>query len=146
MKILRSHTLPRSMRLLNYGAIIVFLLVVCLDLLLAERAVAEWKMMVQSRTVPINQENVTVTFTYAWDDPILQTTLPIIVRRTVGWAFWTGSLPYDTTDSNGVTWNSTVESWSNIICEAGSPPRAVEIYLHRVGWVYVSCIMATYAT
>ena len=110
----------------------VFLVAFCLGTLLTRPATAAWRMTVQSRTVTVGEMGVTVTLTYSWDIALNAVVLPIVVRSTRNWAFWTGNLPYDTTDlegnrfTQGVTWDPNVASWSGIIREMRPNPSSYD--------------------
>jgi hypothetical protein len=74
----------------------IFGMIVCLSLWGGSAALAEWRIDVESKTVPAGADSVTVAVRAHWSEPLTALTLPIIVRAVTLGSFWTGALPYDT--------------------------------------------------
>jgi len=84
-------------------------LAVCLSLMFAHSAFAIYAVEYETKTVSQGQTGVQVYLKVFSDLRYGQTTIPTVVRTVSGGAFWTGTLPYDTTQQGGVavgvTWN-----------------------------------------
>jgi len=74
----------------------------------------EWRIDIESKTVPADATGVTVDFTLYWDVTMSTLTLPVVVREIDPGAFWTGDLPVDTTGGTprGITWNWSNPGWA----------------------------------
>jgi len=85
-------------------------LAACLVLFLGANVLAQpevgYDYTIQSLTVGENATGVVLDIQAQYAVNMAALTLPVVVRETSGGAFWTGSLPYDTTGNaaNGVTW------------------------------------------
>ena len=70
---------------------------------------AAWRVEIESKIVEPGSSGVTVDFIAAWERPLGGVTIPVVVRQLDPGTFWTGSLPYHTSQgSHGVSWDSLV--------------------------------------
>jgi len=92
-------------------------LAVLLAFVCAASAATEWRMEIESKTVYPGQTDVSLNVTYAFDLRIVQSCLPIIVREITPGAFWAGTLPCDTTDTDGNRWPQGV-AWNYLLTDA----------------------------
>jgi len=103
---------------MKFSSRIVVVLVAML-LCCAVNASAEWRIDFESKTVSPNETGVTVEVTTYWDLAMVQMSIPVIVREIDPGAFWTGTLPYDTTAQGGtpvgVQWNWSNPGWASLI-------------------------------
>lgn len=60
---------------------------------------AEWRVSIESKTVPAGQTNVHINFNIAFDLCLAGVTVPIAVRAITPGSFWAGQLPYDTSNN-----------------------------------------------
>jgi len=78
--------------------------------LYAAKGSAEWRVDIESETVPASQTEVTVAITLYTDLSVGMVAIPLVARELDPGSFWTGSLPVDCDPYpvQGVIWN-----WQN---------------------------------
>ena len=92
--------------------------VLVLALFCGANAFAEWRVEIESKTVPPGKTDVTLYFRLYNPSPIVHFALPLVVQEIneppIG-AFWTGHLPVDTLTptQHGVAWNWANPSWAD---------------------------------
>lgn len=95
---------------LRLAATVLLIFAACI--MLTSSVSAEWRVDIESKTVPAGATGVTIGVTAYWDLPLGAFALPVIVREIDPGSFWSGFLPYDTGGcadyhpfAHGVTWN-----------------------------------------
>ncbi len=86
-------------------------------LMFTTTAAADWYIQFESKEVTAGQQNATIELSAAWEVKLMTLEVPIVVRSLDPGAFWTGTLPYDSTGLNddfGVTWNWADPDWADL--------------------------------
>jgi len=85
----------------------------------AGSAFAEWRVEIESKTVGMGQTGVTLGITASWDREINTLVVPVVVWGLTPGAFWTGDLPYDTSNAppHRVTWHWDKPGWPELVLE-----------------------------
>ncbi len=94
----------------------------------AAPASADWRVEFEGTEVDAGAQGVTLGVTVAWELPLINLTVPVVVRSLDPGAFWTGDLPVDTCLGEprsdclrGVVWQWS-SAWANLILELRPGP------------------------